>query len=190
MTYDSFGNQCSSCSISTPFGFEGAYTDSTGLVYLIHRYYDSATGQFLSIDPMLLTTPTAVGTSGATTTSPNNPGGNSGTAPQPYVYVGGDPVNDVDLNGECFLDICTLWNSFVAFYHQFLLSPSGALYKWIDSNWSSFSRALNSSVMYRNGLVKYFLQIAQAVDAYLEDLGYENPSVAQILFMLGIVFGG
>ena len=35
----------------TPFGFAGGYTDPTGLIYLINRYYDPATGQFLSVDP-------------------------------------------------------------------------------------------------------------------------------------------
>ena len=29
MSYDSYGNRCSTCSISTPFGFEGGYTDAT-----------------------------------------------------------------------------------------------------------------------------------------------------------------
>ena len=33
MSYDTYGIRCSICSISTPFGFEGGYTDATGLVY-------------------------------------------------------------------------------------------------------------------------------------------------------------
>ena len=53
MSYDTYGNPCSLCSISTPFGFEGSYTDPTGLVYLVHRYYDPATEQFLSVDPLV-----------------------------------------------------------------------------------------------------------------------------------------
>ena len=31
----------------TPFGFQGTYADSTGLIYLVNRYYDPATDQFL-----------------------------------------------------------------------------------------------------------------------------------------------
>ena len=47
MSYGSYGIRCSTCSISTPFGFENGYTDAAGLVYLVHRYYDPATEQFL-----------------------------------------------------------------------------------------------------------------------------------------------
>jgi RHS repeat-associated protein len=40
----------------TRFGFGGGYEDGTGLVYLVNRYYDPATGQFTSIDPLLNST--------------------------------------------------------------------------------------------------------------------------------------
>jgi RHS repeat-associated protein len=55
--YSLYGNQTiSSGSKVTPFGYQGSYTDSTGLIYLINRYYDPATDQFLSIDPAVATT--------------------------------------------------------------------------------------------------------------------------------------
>lgn len=79
MSYDTYGNPCDDCSISTPFGFEGGYTDATGLVYLVHRYYDPATEQFLSVDPLVDQTGT------------------------PYAFVNGDPVNETDPNGQGFL---------------------------------------------------------------------------------------
>jgi RHS repeat-associated protein len=47
--YDAWGNPETSGGLAavTPFG----YTDTTGLSYLINRYYDRQTGQFLSVDP-------------------------------------------------------------------------------------------------------------------------------------------
>jgi RHS repeat-associated protein len=59
----------------TPFGFQGSYTDATGEIYLIHRYYDPATDQFLSIDPDVATTG------------------------QPYVFTNDDPLNLEDALG-------------------------------------------------------------------------------------------
>jgi len=56
----------------TPFGFQGSYTDSTGLIYLINRYYDPTTDEFLSIDPDVADTD------------------------QPYVFTDDDPLNAED----------------------------------------------------------------------------------------------
>ena len=61
----------------TPFGFQGSYTDSTGLIYLINRYYDPTTDQFLSVDPDVATTD------------------------QPYVFTNDDPLNAEDPLGLC-----------------------------------------------------------------------------------------
>ncbi|MHB8263772.1 MAG: RHS repeat-associated core domain-containing protein [Acidimicrobiales bacterium] len=66
----------------TPFGYAGGYTDPTGLIYLINRYYDPPTAQFLSVDPLVSITD------------------------QPYVYVGGDPVNWVDPLGLYWQPVC------------------------------------------------------------------------------------
>ena len=61
---------------TNPFGFAGAHTDQeTGFLYLINRYYDPATGQFLSVDPLV------------------------GLTGQPYSYAGNDPVNASDPSG-------------------------------------------------------------------------------------------
>jgi RHS repeat-associated protein len=61
-SYDAYGEPSASGGLTVPhggsftgttaFGFGGGYTDETGLVYLIHRYYDPQTGQFLSVDPL------------------------------------------------------------------------------------------------------------------------------------------
>jgi len=55
-----------------PFGFQGSYSDPTGLLYLINRYYDPSTDQFLSIDPLLDQTG------------------------QPYVFTNDSPLNATD----------------------------------------------------------------------------------------------
>jgi RHS repeat-associated protein len=75
-SYSTYGKQSNSAGAATPFGFSGAYTDPTGLVYLIHRYYDPSTGQFISVDPKVATTV------------------------QPYAYAGDDPLNATDPLGE------------------------------------------------------------------------------------------
>jgi RHS repeat-associated protein len=77
--YDPYGATTSSTgSQPNPYQFAGQATDSTGLQYLRARYYDPATGTFLSSDPM--------GASPAWT-------GN------PYGYANGNPALLVDPYG-------------------------------------------------------------------------------------------
>ena len=77
-SYDAYGNPETTGGLSsyTPFGFAGGYTDPTGLVYLIGRYYDPETGQFLSVDPLVDETG------------------------EPYGYANGNPVNESDPAGS------------------------------------------------------------------------------------------
>ena len=66
---------------TTPFGFEGGYTDATGLEFLLNRYYDSSTGQFISRDSL------------------------ASQSGEPYSYAGDDPLNADDPSGnlrQCF----------------------------------------------------------------------------------------
>lgn len=59
-----------------PLGYTGAYQDVlTGLTYLINRWYDPATAQFLTVDPAVAQTGT------------------------PYAYANDDPVNETDPTG-------------------------------------------------------------------------------------------
>lgn len=76
-SYDPYGQVvASSGTAATHFGFTGGYTDDeTGFVFLRARYYDPATGQFLSRDPLVGTTRSA------------------------YGYVGGSPLNATDPSG-------------------------------------------------------------------------------------------
>jgi RHS repeat-associated protein len=64
-----------------PWGFAGEMQDPTGLIYLRARWYDPATGRFLTRDPFpgLVTLP---------------------STQHPYVYVGNNPVNLVDPSGN------------------------------------------------------------------------------------------
>jgi len=76
-SYDAWGNPESSGGLTsyTSIGFAGGYTDPTGLIYLVHRYYDPVTGQFVSSDPLI------------------------GQTLQPYEYSTDDPVNGDDPTG-------------------------------------------------------------------------------------------
>ena len=67
---------------STPVGYEDGYTDPTGLVYLINRYYDPSLRQFISVDPAYSQTHSL------------------------YGYVGSDPVNGSDPSGLAFYRAC------------------------------------------------------------------------------------
>jgi RHS repeat-associated protein len=64
-------------------GYTGHVNDpETNLVYMQHRYYDSVTGQFLSVDPVM---PTA-----ANTFNFNR-----------YDYTSNNPINHTDPDGRC-----------------------------------------------------------------------------------------
>ena len=75
--YDSWGSPESGSGLTayTPFGYASGYTDPTGLIYFISRYYDTVTGQFISVDPDVSQTQ------------------------DPYGYADGDPVTITDPTG-------------------------------------------------------------------------------------------
>jgi RHS repeat-associated protein len=78
--YDAYGQVVStSGSTSTPFGYASEYRDTeTGFLYLRARYYDPASQQFLTVDPLLAATE------------------------QAYTYAGGSPTNATDPAGLDF----------------------------------------------------------------------------------------
>jgi RHS repeat-associated protein len=67
--------KASTGSATNPFGYAGQYTDATGLQYLRARYYDPATAQFITRDPLEAQTG------------------------QPYGYAASDPTDLVDPEG-------------------------------------------------------------------------------------------
>ena len=77
--YDAWGNVTSHTGeATTSLRYDGQYTDSeSGYQYLRARYYDPATGQFLTQDPAFAATLSR------------------------YVYAGNDPVDGVDPSGLC-----------------------------------------------------------------------------------------
>ena len=85
--YDAWGNPetAGGLTATTPFGFAGGYTDPDGLIYLLNRYYNPQTGQFISVDPAIAQTL------------------------QPYEYAGGDPVSTIDPSGD--LQITSMYSS-------------------------------------------------------------------------------
>jgi RHS repeat-associated protein len=75
-SYSAYGTPTCEGTTTTPLGWDGQYTSSdTGLVYLRNRVYDSATAQFLTVDPAVALTR------------------------EPYAYGGDNPVNRRDPDG-------------------------------------------------------------------------------------------
>ncbi|MBG0825834.1 RHS repeat-associated core domain-containing protein [Planomonospora sp. ID91781] len=92
LTYDPYGKRTGHTGTAdTRIGYTGNWTDpDTGLVYLRARDYDPATGQFLSIDPLVDTTG------------------------QLYAYVGNNPLQFTDPAGLC--DTCSWLENLVLEY--------------------------------------------------------------------------
>jgi RHS repeat-associated protein len=89
-SYDAWGNPETPAGLTgtTPFGYAAGYTDPTGLLYLINRYYEPVIGQFISVDPLLAQTQAA------------------------YGYGNGNPVSEVDPTGEYGYSY-TYWLGFI-----------------------------------------------------------------------------
>jgi len=89
-TFNAYGTVASKSVATTGdeqplLGYAGQYTDTeTGYQYLRARYYDPATGQFLTKDPA------------------------ARVSREPYGYAGGDPVGLTDPSGLCIWDGCVL----------------------------------------------------------------------------------
>jgi RHS repeat-associated protein len=80
-TYDVYGEPTVTGSLANEFDFAGQQTDgSTGLQYLRARYYDPATGTFLSRDPLAAEPVSAIAS---------------------HSYVGGNPISFIDPTGLC-----------------------------------------------------------------------------------------
>jgi RHS repeat-associated protein len=78
-SYDTWGNVTAHTGDPVSLGWQSQYQDAeTGLYYLRHRYYDPATAQFTTPDPLYAITGSR------------------------YGYAGNDPVNGSDPTGMCW----------------------------------------------------------------------------------------
>lgn len=78
-SYDAFGNTTNHTgTATTPLLYDGGYQTLSGLYYLINRYYDPTTGQFLTRDPL------------------------ADVTGEPYGFAANDPVNNGDPSGLGF----------------------------------------------------------------------------------------
>jgi RHS repeat-associated protein len=75
-------NSSGGSTTTSAFGFGASYNDQSNLNYLVNRYYDPTSGQFVSVDPLLSQTQ------------------------QPFEYAGDNPVMAVDPNGQATLGVC------------------------------------------------------------------------------------
>jgi RHS repeat-associated protein len=79
-SYDPYGQLTTHTGTAdTSLRFAGQYQDPTGLYYLQARYYDPATAQFLTVDPL------------------------AGLTQQPYSYAGNNPLTFTDPLGLCII---------------------------------------------------------------------------------------
>jgi RHS repeat-associated protein len=83
-TYDAFGNALTNTDSSgNKFGFTGQWADVDGLTFLRARFYDPASGRFLSVDPVAA--------------SPQSP-----QTLNQYAYCADNPVLMTDVSGQWF----------------------------------------------------------------------------------------
>jgi RHS repeat-associated protein len=110
VTYDANGNPSVTTGVlTTPVGYDGQWTDpDTSLVYLRARWYDPATAQFVSVDPLVARTL------------------------QAYGFADENPLNFGDLNG-----LCSGWNLWCEAVQPALHSIANSFDKsrhWVAAN--------------------------------------------------------
>lgn len=157
-SYDAWGNPETAAGLTatTPFGYAGGYTDPTGLLYLLNRYYNPGTGQFISVDPAITQTL------------------------QPYAYADGDPVSLTDPTGLGWWEYQTLQADSRISYdidYDYSVQMNGDMVKAA----AKVGKRLTKVSVYINALVQVILtvvhnhheviQIVAAVSAVLAVIG-------------------
>ena len=142
LDYDSFGNVSQDTNPGfQPFGFKsGLYDSDTGLVHFGARWYDPATGRWISKDPILLA------------------GGLN-----LYAFCGNDPVNGSDPSGLCEE---TWWDRFKNNYSDTMNDLYGDDLDWADTLglWGLGALAMEAGLSSYQTMVEYLAaeQIANA----------------------------
>jgi hypothetical protein len=133
---------------------------------LVDRYYDPATGSFLSVDPTV-----------ATTT-------------QPYVYATDDPVNNIDPSGDCvslFNVVCVGGGSVTSTVSLRFDPQAGANTADAMLNW--FNKNINPAYMALMGYYNEWQATENGCGLWTE-LRYGAQGVAGVAGTLGLAVGG
>jgi RHS repeat-associated protein len=131
---------------ATPFGFAGGYTDPDGLIYLLNRYYEPSTGQFISVDPALAQTA------------------------EPYEYANSNPTSNVDPAGQWACQWEPSWSSWRTCWVYFSEQTVHTIewYLWIGVFAATICWALVGPVC---GVLDAFIGLVLA-DVYRSDYGH------------------
>ncbi|NLF30346.1 MAG: RHS repeat-associated core domain-containing protein, partial [Planctomycetes bacterium] len=165
--YDGFGNALGfapSAALTTLL-YSGEQTDpTTGLQFLRRRYYEAANAQFLTVDPHSgdLETPQSL---------------------HKYLYCGGDPVNNIDPNGEFFSLFDVLGGLAGHLKNIATAGMATSVGQWM-------TRAIVASVL-SGGLfaaqTAYLMPLASALDGLAQEVTHFSASRAS--FILEVAYG-
>jgi RHS repeat-associated protein len=100
--YSTYGTTLSHTGASsTPIGYAGYYTDAeTGFLYLVNRYYDPVTGEFITVDPLYggTSNPPATGPGAGSSSQPVSVYQLVLGAPAGVQFNGGDPAAGLNVS--------------------------------------------------------------------------------------------
>ncbi len=145
----------------TRFGYGGSYQDDTGLYFLVNRYYDQGTGQFISVDPDF-----------------------TGTG-EAYVYAGDNPVMAVDYLGLCggiFCAIASVVSSGVNDVGHAITSAASATY--------SFARCAAHMTIHYLDNVRHAVASGAHLMSYYLVKHWKQIAIVGALIVVGVATDG
>ncbi len=172
---------------STPWGFAGGYTDLSGLVYLLERYYDPSSSQFLSVDPLV---------------AADN---------EPYAYAGDDPVSNYDPSGGWTMGVCAgeslQWWTFSVGADGCIVQVMSGPYRGrigltattfggrggggvgVQADTHYFLQVTNSDTLQGLGGWFYFLTLTEALDVGTTATYFTSPNFGDSTQVVGVGVG-